>query len=749
MSAIRHAIISLGALNQSLSLAPSPSLKVNVIQTLEKNHHEQAVLHYHKAIQLLNQYISDSSSPQIRTALIACILFVCFETIQGSFASSIQQTYGGLKLLRSYYRGRAPLESNKKKMTESSDGDLESFDGNENDSVISAQVRAYFESDAWHEAPQLSLSTPTTNHRDFATKPLVSSQPKYQTWQADYLLQPPTLMSNQTRQKSQARKNELADQDPTWSQDSLQFQFQVGIADFTEPDYQKNRSSSFARQVSTDSDQRLSVQPPLKSSLKRSYSEEMKQSLPVIHNSSDTSFNRLGTENTRYRSMSTVSLNDNSSAYSSDSSSYREPSPHYLQTNTNTTTLRSSSLSTSFSQLEYNKSAPPKEAFSQAPSSSSSSATQPLLQRTLEIEDSIIQTFVRLDGPGIFFGMAPGIPVIYWDIHHTFHLPIPTSFPSHSTAQHCWDFLMDRALHFCSTTLYNRINKPKTASRDAEIARKHKEFVDEIAAFKEAFEPLLTAASSPTTFHAPTLLTSLYVTSTLIFLVQTISPSEMTYDNFLPGFTDIVSTCSLLLTIPPHLTPQPNSSSRFSFSIGIVPPLHLTATKCRDPHVRRQAIELLFRSQRQEGLWDGILCGRVGRWVMGCEEEGMEPFDIAKPEDTLSRFKDGNQMQARQGSEKEHAHIFDNNGQNGNLMTLPQRGRKPGQNTNNASNLSSNNPPNPEKQQDQKEKKKWIIPLENRTQLTSISFYIPDCYIKVKCQRVGGGKEVRETVIAW
>lgn len=94
MTPVRHAVIALGALNKSLESAPGPQLKVNVIQEVDRRHHINAVAHYHRAIQSLNQYISTSQAPQLRVALISCLLFICFETFQGSFASSVQQTYG-------------------------------------------------------------------------------------------------------------------------------------------------------------------------------------------------------------------------------------------------------------------------------------------------------------------------------------------------------------------------------------------------------------------------------------------------------------------------------------------------------------------------------------------------------------------------------------------------------------------------------------------------------------------------------
>lgn len=59
----------------------------------------------------------------------------------------------------------------------------------------------------------------------------------------------------------------------------------------------------------------------------------------------------------------------------------------------------------------------------------------------------------------------------------------------------------------------------------------------------------------------------------------------------------------------------------FSADLGIVPPLFVVATKCRDPTVRRQAIQLLMSSSRREGMWDSELIARIGMWIMAIEEE--------------------------------------------------------------------------------------------------------------------------------
>lgn len=64
----------------------------------------------------------------------------------------------------------------------------------------------------------------------------------------------------------------------------------------------------------------------------------------------------------------------------------------------------------------------------------------------------------------------------------------------------------------------------------------------------------------------------------------------------------------------PHIKPS------FSADLGIVPPLFVVATKCREPRLRRQAIQLLRSSARREGMWDSELAAKIGRWVMQIEE---------------------------------------------------------------------------------------------------------------------------------
>lgn len=129
-------------------------------------------------------------------------------------------------------------------------------------------------------------------------------------------------------------------------------------------------------------------------------------------------------------------------------------------------------------------------------------------------------------------------------------------------------------------------------------------------------------------------------------------PSELTWDRFTVGFASIntlvaemfgISTTTLFMRSPspgalsqdelpplptskptslPPLRPKParSVSSTFSLSLGIVTPLYICATRCRESSTRHQAIFLLSYCQRREGLWDSELAGRIANRIVKIEE---------------------------------------------------------------------------------------------------------------------------------
>ena len=130
--------------------------------------------------------------------------------------------------------------------------------------------------------------------------------------------------------------------------------------------------------------------------------------------------------------------------------------------------------------------------------------------------------------------------------------------------------------------------------------------------------------------------------------------SEISWDQHTPRFEAIVSLVEGFLGVPPSFFPpssssiaqadqiqshdpvsSPNSSSSlpplrpkpmksvssaFSLSLGIVPSLYISATRCRDSYIRHRAINLMLFCNRREGVWDSELAGRIAKRAVVFEE---------------------------------------------------------------------------------------------------------------------------------
>ncbi|KAE9377133.1 hypothetical protein N431DRAFT_480242 [Stipitochalara longipes BDJ] len=680
VAAIRHAVIALGALNKSLESAPGPDLKVNVIQSIDKMHHQHAVSQHLKAIQALNHYISSSSSPQLRNALIACLLFVCFETFQGSYASSVQQTYGGLKILRSYYVGKP--------------GSRPWIPQNS----ISAPAKSA------HKSVKVSRALQARLGCDNVSKEIAIAMHLEEYLETDH-----TVHLNITEDPgSEIRESPVYDPQVKQIKPAKHVDIpshQMGGINFSreqERDIKIHSSSSHTSLLSQDTFFNTEVRTPSTSNVARKAS-------------------------TVTMSSSTVST---PVMYTPPSTGPHSPSPSN-QTFTNSSSRKRSLASRSASPV-------------------------PILQNDLTIEEILIQSFIRLDGQGLFFGMIPGIPPLYWDIHKVWHLTIPSTFTDFHSAQRCWDFLMDRVLQFYRRTTFNRAYAPASADSSESIIQQHSMYRNHLDTFEAAFQPLLDKAirSDGSITNATALVLSLYQKLVSIMLATVLDTSEMIYDSFLPEFKYITHTCARIIACQDST--QLPRNSRFSLDIGIIPPLHVTATKCRDPVVRREAIDIMFNSPRQEGMWDGVLSARIGDWIVRCEEEGLTPPTLPQDEGNLGKW-----FGASQQTYPSPPHIVDEivSGKWGNgkrssgagIETVREQvansvGMKPTMNGIARSNRDSM------KGKDQSTNE-WTVPERNRVQLMVVDFHIPDRYIKVKCQRALEGKdgrrEERETVIAW
>ncbi|KAK5055147.1 hypothetical protein LTR84_012895 [Exophiala bonariae] len=118
--------------------------------------------------------------------------------------------------------------------------------------------------------------------------------------------------------------------------------------------------------------------------------------------------------------------------------------------------------------------------------------------------------------------------------------------------------------------------------------------------------------------------------------------TEVEYDNYTHLFAHIIDTATSLLTLTAQLRSKTrNLRPHFpKFDIGLIPPMFLTALRCRDPVIRRKAIALLRKGPRQEGVWNSDMVAAVAERVVAIEESGLSmPSERCEDVPASSRVK--------------------------------------------------------------------------------------------------------------
>lgn len=285
------------------------------------------------------------------------------------------------------------------------------------------------------------------------------------------------------------------------------------------------------------------------------------------------------------------------------------------------------------------------------------------------VEDAIIQMFTRLAIQAKSYDMAFHFPKPYviqliqpaagpsspiseaGSPVSLYRNPIPEVFSYLPDARLAWDALCEEMFRFTESQFALSSQNNPMGVLPARLRQHGQTFMGKIEAWSSAFQPLLERRMLPGVNGqekaAIAVLKMFHIMGKILFLM-TFSASEMQFDGYEAEFQMIVNlglevvgdeerraaekrgchdprTCRHNDHIPDifggdayiakHIKPS------FSADLGIVPPLYVVATKCRNPMIRRQAIQLLRSSSRREGMWDSELVARIGMWIMDIEEE--------------------------------------------------------------------------------------------------------------------------------
>lgn len=290
------------------------------------------------------------------------------------------------------------------------------------------------------------------------------------------------------------------------------------------------------------------------------------------------------------------------------------------------------------------------------------------------VEDEIIQMFTRLAIQAKSYDMAFHFPKPYViqlkqpstdpssppsdggspvSLHQD---PIPERFASLHAARIAWDTLLERMFRFTETLFSTSNQNGPMGILPATLRQYGLGFRSHIEAWSDAFEHILCSRAAPGVSSqekaAIAVLKMSQIMGQILFLM-TFSDSEGHFDAFQSQFSAIVDLGREVVgdeerRAAERRCPDPRMCRHhrdhdsdifggheytashikpsFSADLGIVPPLYVVATKCRNPIIRRQAIQLLRSSSRREGMWDSELTARIGIWIMDIEEEGADQF---------------------------------------------------------------------------------------------------------------------------
>lgn len=104
-----------------------------------------------------------------------------------------------------------------------------------------------------------------------------------------------------------------------------------------------------------------------------------------------------------------------------------------------------------------------------------------------------------------------------------------------------------------------------------------------------------------------------------------LSEGELGWDKFQRDFAAVINLAAAVLEDDRSVeTGQQSPKTELCFSLGIVDPLYEVCARCRDPALRRRALDLLARHPRQDCMWSSWSAWKVGKYLMQLEEEHSE-----------------------------------------------------------------------------------------------------------------------------
>ena len=140
--------------------------------------------------------------------------------------------------------------------------------------------------------------------------------------------------------------------------------------------------------------------------------------------------------------------------------------------------------------------------------------------------------------------------------------------------------------------------------------------------WRQAFSPLPKGTETKLEHHGFRAARCMQIHYLVAFIIINtyLSDDETVFDKYIDQFGTIVNEAQKLLSTDGGVDEQYKLS--FSFDFGVTPPLYFTASRCRDPLIRRRALALMRLSHRMQGPWNSEHSAKCAEEIIRIEEAG-------------------------------------------------------------------------------------------------------------------------------
>lgn len=234
------------------------------------------------------------------------------------------------------------------------------------------------------------------------------------------------------------------------------------------------------------------------------------------------------------------------------------------------------------------------------------------------VKRELVPMYARLGLAAFLYGgHPPSLPS-----HLTPSLELPARFQSMTEARGLLYHVLDEALRF-STSIQPKLYTTELSREELQSLQSSQQaLLNKLNGWNATF----TVFTSGIKLTHPTLCTQnlllIYYNTAVIWLSVSLSREEVSFDAHTAGFASIISLASAII----HGSQKGTPLHTFSFETELIAPIYWTAQKCRQPMLRRAAVQLLMKDElkyRRENLWHSNEAIAIAMRTIELEEENI------------------------------------------------------------------------------------------------------------------------------